>query len=323
MSRGPRRLLDDPDFQWETGCDLSDEQSVVDGYDLQEMKDAVVSRVAVLAAAGAASAVGDGVPVVKAGFSFPSLKPALFAAAGVATVGTAFWLGVVSGPQLAASLRPPTLQAAPAPPVPVPSPVAVPDPGRDPVPDLLGDWWMRQQQAPSEPSVVGEDTVASVARPRHHATPSEPAEDAEDALVVQEEAVVHEAGGNDLAEDTSSPISEYDGCMDLLDDRRNAAAARCFRDLLHAGGPDNPLRLQVEWSLLRALQASGDAEGTAALAEQLAQRADLADQRGELRLLQAEALVQVGRCDHALVVARDLDSDAAAAVRRACRKKRP
>ena len=43
MSTPPRRLKDDPDFLWETGCDLADEAFVVGGYDLPALKGRVLT----------------------------------------------------------------------------------------------------------------------------------------------------------------------------------------------------------------------------------------------------------------------------------------
>ena len=92
MSRGPRRLLDDPDFKWETGCDLADEGSVVGDYDLTAAKDAVMERVAAAAAANASALVGDGIPSVRTGLG-STLNGLAVVLAGVVILGGAFWLG--------------------------------------------------------------------------------------------------------------------------------------------------------------------------------------------------------------------------------------
>ena len=72
---------------------------------------------------------------------------------------------------------------------------------------------------------------------------------------------------------------------------------------------------------MRALKASGDAEGTAALAGQMAMRDEFAAMRVDLLRLQAQSLAKVGRCDHALMVARSLPGPVAAEIRRACRNR--
>ncbi|MEQ1502970.1 MAG: hypothetical protein ABMB14_12105 [Myxococcota bacterium] len=52
MTVGPRRLNDDPDFKWETGCDLSDERGLVGDYDLAGLRSRLVAAAAASPAPG-------------------------------------------------------------------------------------------------------------------------------------------------------------------------------------------------------------------------------------------------------------------------------
>ncbi|MEM6927183.1 MAG: hypothetical protein AAF602_09655, partial [Myxococcota bacterium] len=84
MSRGPRRLMDDPDFQWETGCNLRDESVLTEGYDLGSLREAVLARV---------PEVGDGVPPIRPRRGW---RWGVGGLVGLSTV-TAFWLGTQFG----------------------------------------------------------------------------------------------------------------------------------------------------------------------------------------------------------------------------------
>jgi hypothetical protein len=100
MTHGPRRLKDDPDFRWETGCDLRDEESQTGQYDFAGIRERLV---AAAAAGGNAPNGGQTGPApARSGWSGPSplrglAKPAAGMVAGAMVVAAAYWLGVQLG----------------------------------------------------------------------------------------------------------------------------------------------------------------------------------------------------------------------------------
>jgi hypothetical protein len=92
--QGPRRLRDDPDFKWETGCDLADEGLVARGYDHERGRMRLLAAVSALPLAAAPSPAH---PSASFAARFPVwLKPVAGVAAGLAMVAGGFWLGTRS-----------------------------------------------------------------------------------------------------------------------------------------------------------------------------------------------------------------------------------
>lgn len=323
MSRGPRRLMDDPDFQWETGCDLADEAGQVGGYELASMKEAVLAKVSAAAAAGSAAVVGDGVPTVHASGASSSaavagwIKPLAFATAGVATVGTAFWLGVVAGPGLMQSpVAPePTPQVEPV--EPAESRIRTPFRPMGP-PALAAEPEGSAPEAVDAEPVAQAESRSAYGRERALATPSTPSPALEPAEMSEgaESAVLAAP-----PEPAPSPVAMLNQAMRVCEAMRtDRARAGCFRDSLHQypGVADD----MVELAWVNALRDAGDVEGTAALANRMQQDPAHRLRYAALRQLEAESLAKLGRCDHALGLARDLDRRVAEAIKKECRRRR-
>ena len=130
MTRGPRRLKDDPDFQWETGCNLADEESRVGQYDLAGIRDRLVAAAAVVPA----PIVSDPPPSQAGPSTWPRMvKPAAGMVAGAMVVAAAYWLGVQAGqeaPRSAPDPAPPVHEVV-APSI-APAPVVAPVQGGTP-----------------------------------------------------------------------------------------------------------------------------------------------------------------------------------------------
>lgn len=334
MSRGPRRLLDDPDFQWETGCDLVDEQSLVGGYDLAGMKEAVVAKVGAAAAAGSSALVGDGVPAVRAAASGAGkvaavVKPLAFATVGIATVGTAFWLGVVSGPGLfgaAPELRAPAAERAAAPDLGSGQRIAPPSREAPPVapeaPAPQSPWWLAPVEA-VPPEAVGISSPPPEER-RVVAVPEALLEEVVPASAppTEADAEAEVAAREPATAAPLSPAAEYMGAMAQCDSiiHRAKERADCYRDMLHHHGGDYDATIELAW--VDALYEAGDVEGTAALAARMRENPAHSLRREELLMLEAESLAKLGRCDTALLRARDLPRAKADIIRKACRNRK-
>ena len=313
MSRGPRRLLDDPDFR-ETGCNLADEQSVVGNYDLTRMRQAVLERVGAAEATQSAAFVGDTASTTGLG-GFSTVIGVLVA--GLAVVGGAFWF---AGSGVSPTSPPDAVVA-------VPSAEALPPVVRS-EPEGRAD-------APPEVSSAEAPVLPQAPPPakelRSRPTGVEPSKSPGERVSVVPPQAEREEGVAELVtredEPTGAPpsplqlqINQYDQCLDSLDRGRHRVATECFRSFLHAY-PQSSMRQTAEFALLRALKESGDVEGTAALAERMADRPENSTREEELRRLQAQSLAKLGRCDHALQLARELPSSDASAIRKACRKR--
>ncbi len=352
MSQGPRRLLDDPDFHWETGCDLRAERAAVGSYDLAGLKERVMARVGEAAAStGAADPASPPAAASAPGGWPPAAKLAGAALVGVAAVGTAFWLGVQSGRQATGEAAPaarrtaPEVQAVEAPPeAAVVAPSGGPGPGSADLAAPSQSGPVEQEAAvdaagegphtPPKP-LAGPPAAVAPAKPVPAPAPAKggpapsAAAGAEGADVpgTAEESSARKAtpagAPGPRAEPAASglqrEVEHYDRCLDALDSRRHAASVRCFRDFLLAF-PQGKMHASAELGLLRALWGAGDAEGTAALAAQLQRREEHASWYGEFRRLEAESLAKLGRCEHALSLARDLSGPRAPEIRRQVRK---
>lgn len=301
MSRGPRRLMDDPDFQWETGCNLRDESALVEGYDLGGLREAVLARL---------PEVGDGVPPIRPRRGW---RWGVGGLVGLSTV-TAFWLGTqfagVGAPVITPEAPPAATQETP-PVAPVRPEVA------EPVPEPIE---ARAIEAPAEvvPDVP-EPIVRRVTRPV--ATPvAEPIDDAgsaEDPTDAVAEAVPEpERAPSRLA----AEMAVYEPAADALAAGDASVAAVGFRSYL-AKFPEGTLRVEAELGLLWALHQLGDAARTERWAAALVDRPAHAKDRDDIRELQAQALVRLGRCEDALEAVDGLPSRVVGPIRRACRRR--
>ena len=319
MNRGPRRLKEDPDFQWETGCDLADEMLTVGEYNLPAMKASLLASVA----AQPPVTVGDGVPSVRSGGSaWVGAKPLGGVVIGAAIVAGAYWLGTQ------ASLEPAPIEVAPeveavevAPAVRgIEATAARPEPVVPVAP---------AKEAPSRVEGGVEDPVASVA-PVARVVPSAPEATGTADVADGGEALAEAAPATLDRVDVPVPVvaspssslpeqlTMYDPAADALLNGRYDEAISGFRSYLDAW-PDGAMRREAQLGLLHSLFGVGDAEGTEALAANLQRRPEFSTHRQDILRLQADALVVLGRCDEAMALADSLPPKGAAQVRRACR----
>lgn len=346
MSRGPRRLKEDQDFQWETGCDLADEQLIVGDYDLSGMRQALLEQIEVASAGG----VGDGVPVVRsapgASPRWLAPKPLVAALVGLSLLGGGYWLGAQSGHGHEAVATPgadptPTGRAVPLPPAQlVPSPGQADELDLPPRPDVSErpralehakprpGGSLRAVGEPPPPAASAEGTAEgpqqieaapavglgpSVAPPQGGAGAEPPQPVAGSA----EPAVAVTPAGSDIP----AELRLYDPADDALKAGAYRQAVAGFEAYLEAW-PEGGLRDEAELGMLRALHGANDAQGTAALAERLQHRSALSGHREEILRLRAESLSVLGRCKDALWVAEDLPARIAGPIKRSCRSQR-
>jgi hypothetical protein len=301
MTQGPRRLRDDPDFKWETGCDLADESSALGEYDLAGVRQRLLARVAVPPPPSAPSG----------GLSGPSwtvwARPMAGLVSAVAVVTTAYWLGLRagSGPERVVRPAEPAQVISGQPPLTEPTEVAPELPvGGEPV----------------EPPHAALESPGSVRAP-----PNEPLEVLslrEDRLDSPGAPVVPAAGAPAQGVRTSL-MDEADGhelARDALQNERFEEARRRYDALRKVAG--GVLIDEAELGLLQALLALNDARGTLELLDQIENKASLSSRRAELLRLRAKSLVMLDRCGEALGVAEALPAKASAEVRRACRQDR-
>jgi hypothetical protein len=290
MTRGPRRLIDDPDFKWETGCDLADEALQVGGYDLPGAKEQLLARIA----SAPPVTVGDGVPAVRAASWPAAVKPVVGVVVAAALLAGAYWLGT----------RASTPEAAPA-----PEPVAV-----DPIVSAPAVEAAPLEVPPAvaepEPEPVLEPVVEPEPEPVAEIEPEPEAVAEIEPEPVPETQAVADAEPEAPRSSIAAQMALYEPAADALQAGRYAAAIDGFRAYLDAW-PDGDLRHEAELGLLQALFGAGDAEGTAALAETLQDRRGLASRREDILRLRAESLL--------FLVAEQLSTKAAAPIKRGCR----
>lgn len=327
MTRGPRRLKDDPDFKWETGCDIEDEARVVGTYDLETSRSRLLAAVALLPPV----TVGDGVPTVRPGSSAwkIALRPVVGAITGALLVGGAYWLGVRAGTDGEAaptavpseSVRPAapeTVQAAPAPQG-IEAPAARPEPTL--APPILKERGAGMRAAPIERDPI-DGGASDAALPATDAVSTVPG---------------FEGGASGTGESSDSPLgapappveaesqfkAEFailDPANDALDAGRYGDARKGYERYL-ARFPNGKMTVEAQWGLLKSLSAD-DAAGTEVLAAQLQDLPAFSARREDILRLRAESLVHLDRCDDALLVAEGLSSRSAAEIKRACRQPR-
>ena len=333
MNQAPRRLMDDPDFKWETGCDLKDEASVVGDYDLAGVKDALLQNIA----AGVPPAAVGGSTSAAGGIAGAAsvIKPLLGVLAATTVVGGAYLLGVQNGAM--SSLQP--VMEAPAP-IEVAATYDAPNPseltaddveafmGEAGVGDDDGPAWeyrpegLRRTRPRKAPKGGGTSARRQAKRPAAAASA-----DAAEVMSKPPPIRVPPAGEADRAAprapQSSMPqqLALYDAADYAFEDGDYEAALTGYEAYLEAY-PTGQFREAAEQGMLHALFEAGDAQGTAELAAVLQDRIEHASNRQEICRLHAESLVLLDRCRDALALADDLTSKDAARIRRACRLKR-
>ncbi|MEN0067209.1 MAG: hypothetical protein AAGA48_34070 [Myxococcota bacterium] len=303
MSRGPRRLMEDPDFKWETGCDLGDEKVLTGGYDLARMRAAVLAGI---------PAVGDGVPVIR------PRRPWgwwLGGIAGVTAIVASFWLGTqvsgVGGEEQLPAVAPPEVIEAPV---------------RTPDPEVL------RPEAPETVNVEVSVEGAPIASPKE--VPQvviQPPKAASKSVVerpIVDDGVAAAVEAPEPAPAAAPPVESrleaemavYEPAADALQSGEAAAAARGFREYL-AQFPTGTLRPEAELGLLWALHREGDAARTERWAAYLLEQSVHEPHHDDIRELRAQALVRLGRCEEAIASISSLPSRVIGPIRRACRRR--
>lgn len=282
MTRGPRRLKDDPDFKWETGCDLADESLAVGHYDLPALRGRLLAQVP----AAPPILVGDGVPAVRAASSaWGGWRLVVGVASAAAVFSGAYWLGaqsgqapVIIGPAPVEIVAPPSASEGPAP-APPPAPAAAaPTPEAS---DVRPPTPREVRASPPAPAVVAptpgpEVVVAPIAALRPVAAPTSAAQAQIDAFDLARDAYARE---------------------DFAD------AARRFEVLRKQ--PNGLFTAESALAQIHSLFALGDAQATLALLDEIEHQPALSGKRPELARLRAESLVKLNRCEEALLVAKE------------------
>jgi hypothetical protein len=309
MTRGPTRLKNDPDFQWETGCNVADEELVVGAYDHAALRARIVAAAALAGGAAAtttAAVIGDGVPAVAraAGWTFAAgWKPVAVATLGAAMLaGAAYWLGVQSVPvaaqdggvhlPAAARMAPPAIVEPTS-----PSPVA----------------------APREEVIAPPAASLRVAPPRELAPSPVVDVPAIDATITTDPS----PAVAELPTSPASRLNEQNQVMgiaaDALEDGNFVRAEQMYERYL-AEWPSGPSAPDATYGLMQARFGRGDAAGAEALAKKMQDDPAFSEKREEILRFRAESLVQLGRCGEALLLVEKLSARDAAPVRRACRR---
>lgn len=319
MSRGPRRLKDDPDFQWETGCDLGDESVLTQDYDLSSMKARLLERL---------PEVGDGVPAIR-----PRQVGRWWVAGitGVTLTLTAFWLGTQFATGDAPLGTPVDAFVPTAPPDDVVErPTETVEPA---LPPESADEARPPATAPDGPGLTAPPAAAPPAttEPAGRPTKTRPTAPPIAPPRIDDPAPVDADDGVALVEPTPATnirvesalareLTFYEPASQALEEGESAAAARAFEAYLEAF-PTGTLRPEAELGLLWALHDEGDAARTERWAARLQDRPAHTAHRDDIRELRAQALVRLGRCDEALSTVEGLPSRAIGPIRRACRKR--
>lgn len=324
MTRGPRRLLEDPDFKWETGCDLADEKLLVDNYDTDAMKKRLLAAIALGAGAAGSGGVtvGDGTPVVRAGFRWSAaLKPVAGIVAAVGAVTLSFWAGMQARDADVDHVPPPAVEV----------PVAPSD-----LPSMAPSM---DEAAPPEPAIPSEEPTEPPAGSHAARAPAPLAElpavapALEVALAPVLEAPVLDAASDDgVAEvaldalpeavrtsDLPGQTADYDAADAALGAGRYREAKKRFGDYL-VSWPDGGYASEAKLGLLEALHGLGEVSDVERYAAVLAEDPTMSHLRHEILRLRAESLVKLDRCGEALLVAEEVSARTLADIRRACRQ---
>jgi hypothetical protein len=323
--------MDDPDFKWETGCDLADEALLHDGFDLAGLKEQVMAAVEAPPVAMEPSSIGGGT----AGGAVASVKGlAGLGVTIVAALGVGYWLGTAQPEvETAAPVAAVAAQAESEPVLIEPPPAPVAETLATEVVLPLGG--SGEVEAPSVPVVVTTPTAArgSWVAPAgtadvSHEDGGSPAvvasapsgEDAsEPAAGVGPETAPGEASHSDLA----AEMNLYDDAVQALTSGDHAGASARYRSYLERY-PSGQLVREAELSLLECLFQEGSFAEAEAQAARLLATPGFGDRRHELSLVRAESLILLNRCDEAVTIVDMLGGRDArgVAVRRECKRRR-
>lgn len=350
MTRGPRRLKDDLDFKWETGCDVADEELLVGSYDMPATRSRLLAAVA-LAAPSAGdlpsdalpTTVGDGMPAIRPGVGRISasssgwtvaLKPFAAAVTGAFMVAGAYWLGVQSGtsdlPSTAPSHEtPPAQEMRLQEPVDV-SPASVSPSATSPVIEPVGviD---AQGSADSERIASHSQKAPAQGKPaqgKASVIESAPIAPSNEMFAAQQAASLPQGTSSAPEEAPMAPVapSTLDRENNALGIANEALANGDFQEardlyqdyLVHF--PKGRLRDEAQLGRLQALFGLGDKVATEAAARSVQDLPSLSGRRAEILQLRAESLVLLDRCEEALALTEEIPPRAAAEVRRTCRR---
>lgn len=305
MTRGPTRLKNDADFQWETGCDLADEELVVGAYDHGAMRARIVAgALATGAAATTAVLVANGVPAVTrvSGWTIAAAwKPILGLTAGAVVLAGTYWLGVQSRPGA------PAEEGGASEPAPIAAPAIL---DVAPEPDLAP---ARREEVPDQPT-ASLRTETRVADPAVVVAPV-PAPAPVVATVHIPAPLVPPSRPSDLPD--QNMVMDIAG--QAIRERDFVRAEQMYERYL-AEWPSGPAAPEATMGLLEARFGRGDAAGAEALAKRMQDDPTFSEDRQEILRFRAESLVKLGRCGDALDLVDELsDRSDARNVRGACR----
>jgi TolA-binding protein len=317
---GPRRLMDDPNFTWETGCDLADEALLHEGHDLSALKESVLANIAVMETPAGTGAASSGASWLKG----------VLAATGVVMVIGAAGVGYQVGRTAVAPLAPmaPSVEQATqhqaAPPVEEPAVMA---PGT-----------AEEHVAPS--AVIGRAPEAAPRTTLERKTPKVAAAATVSARAVgTDEAPVElpTTGVGSVMIDETPPQASDAPRSSGLGDELNAyerareamvagsymEAATGFEGYLRSW-PAGQLADEVRLSLLECMVKEGNWIEAQPLATFLLSSDAHAHRKGEISLLLAQSLVNLDRCSEALAIVDSIRPRPAEAanLRRACRRQK-
>ncbi len=307
MSTPPRRLKDDPDFLWETGCDMADEAFAVGGYDLPSLRARVL--------AGTQPPSGGAPLRASRGGSVGAAVAGALLLLGLGGGAAAWWSAPAAEPDVAA----PTAPVAVVEPAPV---VVVEAAAALPVQDAgLAD--EVEEDAPV--GSVALEARAPVAAPLAPA-PVLPVGDAGSGdAPIEDLGGMSEEGGavsepSAPASTLAAEVAMYDAAAEHLVGGSAEDAVVAYQAYLEMY-PQGRLVVESQLGLLRSRVAVGASEEVEALSVQLLADPRLAAKHDDIARMRAENLVVLRRCDDAIVAARDLPSRDAAPIKRACRWK--
>ncbi|MEZ4322276.1 MAG: hypothetical protein R3F61_32685 [Myxococcota bacterium] len=288
----PRRLKDDPELGAELGRALQDEQLVVGHYDLQGLRGRVTG--------------GTPPPV-----SPPWWRIAAISGVSASLVTFALLQLVPGSPAPVAPSYTPELEVlSPAPVDPAPRSEA----SGDPLDGSADSAESHERAVHTGPSPA---SVAQVPRPPEP-SPTRPA----DPVPASVPAALPPEPAADAASSSAlvAELADYNAAMELHDAHRWMDAHAAWSTYLQRW-PDGRLRTEARLGMLGALVNADRPDAVERLASELLATPDLGAHRDDLRLVRAEALVQLDRCDEALTVLEGAKRSArVSAVRSSCRK---
>ncbi|MFT4623049.1 MAG: TolA-binding protein [Myxococcota bacterium] len=324
---GPRRLLDDPDFRWETGCDLGDEALLHDGLELGALKDRVLSSVTATPVVVASSSTGSAISGAASVKGVTAITTALIAA-----VGVGYWLGTSqpapapapSAPLVEQVVATGTSEGEAAPMLttaPMSASIASPAAGTDDEDLPAASVSQHRPAAPAKAAAPVEPERTVDAAEAGAGTGDAPADDVGSAPAAAAIPAAH--GDADALSGVAAETALYDLAAQAMASRALVEAAHGFRTYL-SRYPSGHLAPEAELSLLECLFAEGSFADAEAQAARLLGTAGFGHRQRELSLVRAESLILLDRCDEALAIVNQLDGRDArvVAVRRECKRRR-